>query len=33
MMRMFIEDFELDIDKELVNRITYALDDLENLEK
>ncbi len=32
MMRMFIEDFELDIDKELVNRITYALDDLENLD-
>lgn len=32
MMRMFIEDFEVDVDKELVNRITYALDDLEHLD-
>lgn len=32
MMRIFIEDFELDIDKELVNRITYAIDDLERLD-
>lgn len=32
MTRIFIEDFELDIDKELVNRITYAIDDLEKLD-
>lgn len=32
MTRIFIEDFELDIDKELVNRITYAIDDLERLD-
>jgi len=32
MTRIFIEDFELDIDKELVNRITYAIDDLEQLD-
>ena len=32
MMRMFIEDLEVDVDKVLVNRITYALDDLEHLD-
>lgn len=32
MMRMFIENLEVDIDKELVSRITYALDDLEHLD-
>lgn len=32
MTRIFIEGLELDIDKELVNRITYAIDDLENLD-
>lgn len=32
MTRIFIEDMELDIDKELVNRITYAIDDLEKLD-
>lgn len=32
MTRIFIEDNELDIDKELVNRITYAIDDLEKLD-
>ena len=32
MTRIFIEDFELDIDKELVNRVTYAIDDLEKLD-
>ena len=32
MTRIFIEDNELDIDKELVNRITYAIDDLERLD-
>lgn len=32
MTRIFIEDFELDIDKELINRITYSVDDLEKLD-
>lgn len=32
MTRLFIEDKEMDIDKELVNRITYAIDDLEKLD-
>jgi hypothetical protein len=32
MTRLFIEDYEMDIDKELVNRITYAIDDLEHLD-
>ncbi len=32
MTRIFIEDNELDIDKELANRITYAIDDLERLD-
>ena len=32
MTRIFIEDYELDIDKNLVNRITYAIDDLEHLD-
>lgn len=31
-MRMFIENFEVDVDKVLVNRITYAIDDLEHLD-
>lgn len=32
MTRIFIEDFELDIDAGLSNRITYAIDDLNNLD-
>lgn len=32
MMRMFIENLEVDVDKELVSRITYALDNLEHLD-
>ncbi len=32
MTRIFIEDYELDIDKGLSNRITYAIDDLQNLD-
>lgn len=32
MTRIFIEDYELDIDKELVNRINYSIDDLERLD-
>jgi len=32
MTRIFIEDLELDIDKGLTNRITYAIDDLNNLD-
>ena len=32
MTRIIIEGFDLDIDKELVNHITYAIDDLEKLD-
>jgi hypothetical protein len=32
MTRIFIEDFELDVDAGLSNRITYAIDDLQNLD-
>ena len=32
MTRIFIEGLELDIDKGLTNRITYAIDDLNNLD-
>lgn len=32
MTRIFIEDNELDIDKQLINRINYAIDDLEKLD-
>jgi hypothetical protein len=32
MTRIFIEDMELDIDKELSNLITYSIDDLQNLD-
>jgi hypothetical protein len=32
MTRIILEDFELDIDNELSNQITYAIDDLNNLD-
>ena len=32
MTRLFIENSELDIDKGLSNQITYAIDDLNNLD-
>jgi len=32
MTRIFIEDFEMDVDKQLTNQITYAIDDLSNID-
>ena len=31
MIRLFIEDKELDVNQEFTNQITYAVDDLQNL--
>ena len=32
MIRLFIEDNELDVDQGFSNQITYAIDDLQNLD-